>query len=431
MTFVPFLWDGKSRAARGDTCLYHDPEDDDRPVLDLGSAQRREAATLAREEELAERLRLAYVALTRARNRSYLCFGRINAAEASPLAWLLFGTDAGPLPADPEIEDRFRTLSEEASGHIRIEGRPAPVPRRALVAPMGSPLAARQLERPVPAPERVVSFTSLHRAGGEWRADLPDHDEGEASPDPGEPGGGRSDFPRGAVAGDCLHELLEHIDFSASPDNWRGVIGRRLAESAYPPGWAPALSGWIAEVLTTPLWTGGVPFCLARLSPRAVLKELEFELPLGPLEPSAITAIAARHGLALPPLAHERLYGYLKGYIDLVFLHEDRFYIADYKTTWLGAAPADYTQAALERAMAASGYHLQYLLYTVALHRWLGRRIAGYDYERCFGGVYYLFLRGMQPGRIDSRGRPFGVYRARPALVLIEALDGALAGRTP
>ncbi|MGH8478667.1 MAG: UvrD-helicase domain-containing protein, partial [Gammaproteobacteria bacterium] len=116
VTFVPFLWDGKSRAARGDTCLYHDPEDDDRPVLDLGSARRREAATLAREEELAERLRLAYVALTRARNRSYLCFGRINQAGASPLAWLLFGTDADPLPADPEIEDRFRTLSEHAHG---------------------------------------------------------------------------------------------------------------------------------------------------------------------------------------------------------------------------------------------------------------------------------------------------------------------------
>ena len=82
--------------------------------------------------------------------------------------------------------------------------------------------------------------------------------------------------------------------------------------------------------------------------------------------------------------------------------------------------------------MAVSGYHLQYLLYTVALHRWLGRRIAGYDYERCFGGVYYLFLRGMQPGRIDSRGRPFGVYRARPPRALIEALDGALARvRTP
>jgi exodeoxyribonuclease V beta subunit len=432
VTFVPFLWDGKSRAAKGDTCLYHDPEDDDRPVLDLGSARRREAATLAREEDSAERLRLAYVALTRARNRCYVCFGRINEAGASPLAWLLFGTDAGPLPADPDIEDRFRTLSAEASGHIRIEDRPHPVPRRALVAPMGSPLAARQLERPVPAPERVVSFTSLRRAGGEWRAELPDHDEGEASPDPGEPGGGRSEFPRGAVAGDCLHEVLERIDFSASPDGWRGVIGRRLAESAYAPGWATALSGWIAEVLATPLWSGGVPFCLARLSPRAVLKELEFELPLGPLEPSAITAISAQHGLALPTLAHERLYGYLKGYIDLVFVHEDRFYIADYKSTWLGARPADYTQAALEAAMAASGYHLQYLLYTVALHRWLGRRIPGYDYERCFGGIYYLFLRGMQPGRIDSRGRPFGVYWARPALVLIEALDGALARvRTP
>ena len=83
MTFVPFLWDGKSRAARGDTCLYHDPEDDDRPVLDLGSARRAEAATLAREEELAERLRLAYVALTRAQPLLPV-FRPDREAEASP-----------------------------------------------------------------------------------------------------------------------------------------------------------------------------------------------------------------------------------------------------------------------------------------------------------------------------------------------------------
>ncbi len=109
----------------------------------------------------------AYVALTRARNRCFLCFGRINEAECSPLAWLLFGTENGALPADLEIEERFRALSAAAHGHIRVEDRPAPVPRRALVAPLGWPLPARRLERPVPAPERVISFTSLHRAGYE------------------------------------------------------------------------------------------------------------------------------------------------------------------------------------------------------------------------------------------------------------------------
>ena len=81
--------------------------------------------------------------------------------------------------------------------------------------------------------------------------------------------------------------------------------------------------------------------------------------------------------------------------------------------------------------MTASGYHLQYLLYTVALHRWLGRRIAGYDYERCFGGSITCSCAACSQGGSTDRGRPFGVYRARPARALIEALDGALSGRTP
>ena len=148
------------------------------------------------------------------------------------------------------LYNRFRTLSEQAHGHIRIEDRPDPVSGGRSSHPWDR-RCARRLERPVPAPERVLSFTSLHRGGG--RAELSDHDEGEASPDPTQPGGGRSDFPRGAVAGDCLHEVLERIDLSASPDGWRGVIGRRLAESAYPLDWAPVLSEWISEVLATSL----------------------------------------------------------------------------------------------------------------------------------------------------------------------------------
>ncbi len=433
VTFVPFLWDGKSRAGQGDTCLYHDPEENDRAVLDLGSPRRDEAVRLAREEELAERLRLAYVALTRARHRAYLCFGRINGAESSPLAWLLCGIDGGELPADPDIRERLRKLADRAQGQIRVVPAPEPVARPAGGASTVRPVAARRLRRPVPARRQPVSFTSLHGSGGEWRAELPDHDEGEASGAAGQAGGGRFEFPRGAVAGDCLHAILERIDFSALPGLWTEVIGRHLAESHYPRDFGPALAEWIAEVVSTPLWSDGDmgPPCLAGLGAHTVLKELEFDLSLGAPDPARIGDIAARHGRTLPRLASGRLHGYLKGYIDLVSFHEDRFYLSDYKSTWLGASPSNYALEALDAAMVASGYHLQYLLYSVALHRWLCRRIADYDYERHFGGVHYLFLRGMQPGRTDERGRSFGVYWTRPPRALIEDLDAWLGEAAP
>lgn len=114
--------------------------------------------------------------------------------------------------------------------------------------------------------------------------------------------------------------------------------------------------------------------------------------------------------------------GFVKGYIDLVFEYDGRYYIADYKSNWLGERYEDYAPGRLAEAMSESFYDLQYLLYTVALHRYLKLRLPDYDYDRHVGGVYYLFVRGMQP----SRGASSGVYATRPDRALVERLDALL-----
>jgi len=116
--------------------------------------------------------------------------------------------------------------------------------------------------------------------------------------------------------------------------------------------------------------------------------------------------------------------GLLKGFIDLVFRHRGRFFIVDYKSNHLGDRFEDYGPANLKAAVAAHNYDLQYLVYTVALHRHLKLRLADYDYRRHFGGVYYLFLRGMHP----KRGASGGVFYDLPDLALIEALDRLFDG---
>uniref|UniRef100_UPI002B278C3E PD-(D/E)XK nuclease family protein n=1 Tax=Immundisolibacter sp. TaxID=1934948 RepID=UPI002B278C3E len=153
--------------------------------------------------------------------------------------------------------------------------------------------------------------------------------------------------------------------------------------------------------------------------------ELEFYFPLARIEAATLNRLLEATTLAAEAAAlrFDAVEGVLKGYIDLVFEHAGRFYLADYKSNWLGATAADYAPAALRAAMAEHRYDLQYLVYTVALHRYLRLRVPDYDYERHFGGVYYLFLRGMAPGQGDA-----GIYFDRPPASLVRALEAALCG---
>jgi exodeoxyribonuclease V beta subunit len=111
----------------------------------------------------------------------------------------------------------------------------------------------------------------------------------------------------------------------------------------------------------------------------------------------------------------------MKGFIDLVFEAHGRYYLADYKSNWLGNTPEAYRVEALRQVMAQEMYSLQYLIYTLAVHRYLQLRLPGYDYNTHFGGVVYLFIRGIDPAFPTA-----GIFRDRPARALVEALDSYL-----
>jgi exodeoxyribonuclease V beta subunit len=123
-------------------------------------------------------------------------------------------------------------------------------------------------------------------------------------------------------------------------------------------------------------------------------------------------------------LAFRDLSGFLVGFVDLVFEHEGRWYVVDYKTNHLGDTIADYDTRAMTRALVESHYYLQYHIYTVALHRYLKHFLKGYDYGQHFGGVFYLFIKGMHPKAPPGSG----VYFEKPPLGRIEALSALLAG---
>ncbi|MGK2900060.1 MAG: 3'-5' exonuclease, partial [Burkholderiaceae bacterium] len=460
VVFCPFLWDGHpgGSPATPEGREYHDA--DGRPVLDFrtGGDDSAVKAQIALERA-AENLRLIYVALTRAVQRCYLVVGSYTGtfgksvtstqSSRSPLNSLVAG--AGLAPAEWQ-QNRLPPAAIAAAWESFAAAHPgsvglAPLPAGpwagvdpARIAPEA--VAALPAPASIPAAWWIGSYSSL-TLGLRHEGAAVDHDtrvsadaealaEERTAPPPTDDD--ILHFPRGPDAGTCLHAVFERADFT-DPASWPAAISAALREQPpAPPAGATAallprmLTRMLDDVLHTRL-PGGM--ALAELPRSRRLVELEFNLPATHLTANALAALLREHGYPVAPLSFGVLEGYLRGFIDLVFEHDGRFHLLDWKSNHLGDTPADYGPGPVARAMAEHGYHLQYLLYAVALHRYLGQRLPDYGYERHFGGALYLFVRGVRPGWATSDGTPTGIYRDRPPRQLIEQLSALLGTARP
>ncbi|MDX2171435.1 MAG: UvrD-helicase domain-containing protein [Deltaproteobacteria bacterium] len=445
VVFCPFLWGvGKSH---NDVPLFHGG--DGGLTLDLGWPARRASRDRREEEELAEATRVAYVALTRAQQLAVVLWGRFAGFQRSALARLLHGrgrsADAVGKMTDDEVVADLTALAAQAPGAIEVGLLQAPRQRRYTAARETPPL----LHAPPPPwrvaqPWRVSSFTAL-AAGGEalgLRAEEGlDRDEAAAPADALVAAAELEGLPRGRRLGTLIHRVFELIDFTAADAAAIRAVALPLVRAArLEVGVVDKLCRAVADVLDTPLDAAGTLRLRAVAAARR-LNEMEFAFPVAldvggrprvgvtPERLAAVLAGAASeatraYAARLARLPFRTLAGYLRGFIDLVFEHDGRWYVVDYKSNDLGARAADYAPASLSAAMAQHDYVLQAHLYAVAVHRYLRRRVRGYDYARDFGGIYYLFVRGMAPGR----GPATGVAFEHPSPQLIAALDALLAG---
>ena len=441
IVFCPFLWDGRLHTSDKNKCAtftFHDPGQEHEALLELGSEQMEQNRPLAVREEMAENLRLLYVALTRAQYRCTVSWGNIKSAETSALAWLLHPPTEPEGPGaidqmaaafkkldDEGIARRLADLASELPGDLRVDLELGEGSRRySGEGRNGEVLTARSFPRQIFSSRRLTSFSAL-TAGIE--SDLPDYDAhtSEMLSQRGQPPCDIFSFPRGARAGSSLHDIFEHLDFTqAEPAVLAPLVETSLQGYGFSSDWQPVISNMVSQVLDTPL--DGDNLRLREIAKVQRLNELEFCFPLSALSGHALQRVLIDHGFgqhqvleqAIRRLDFKHIQGFLKGFIDLIFEADGRFYLVDYKSNWLGDRPEDYGLEAMREAIAEHSYYLQYLLYVVALHRYLRSRLPDYDYERHFGQVFYLFLRGMQPGGGDT-----GIYRDRPSRELIEALD--------
>jgi exodeoxyribonuclease V beta subunit len=443
VVFCPFHWGGAK--LRPGEFLFHDPADDWRPTLVL-APDAAPGRYLALRETLAEDIRLLYVALTRARHRCYLVWGPFKDADASALAYILHprAGEAGGDTLRPELE----ALAASAPGAIALEAMPSPDAAPRAASPAAAPVLSCRTFAGLPDRDRpIASFSSLvadRALRPESPAEIgdpvdrPDRDgeAGATAPPPAGKPSGAFALPRGTKTGNLLHEILEEIDFTAAAGPAADkLFADKLAAYGFDPAWQETVARTVRLALATPLIQDGEGLTLAGVARADRLSELGFYVPLNRLTPDRLERLLSETGIApaagfpegIGRLRFQPVRGFMRGYMDLVFRHAGRFYLVDWKTNFLGDTVADYRPEALAQAMREAFYPLQYHLYVLALHRYLKRRLPAYDYGDHFGGVFYLFLRGLDPEHPGATG----IYRDRPSRETIAALERALLPAAP
>ncbi|MES1925540.1 exodeoxyribonuclease V subunit beta [Salinisphaera sp. T31B1] len=439
IVFMPFaLWLGTAGAPDKPPLIFHDERG--RAMIDLvgdDDTHRIQAVLEARSEAL----RLLYVALTRAEQAIVLGWRDAPTTASSALANLL-ARDGGT--ADAALEQLEKRHPHQIAVEPLDVEQPAPrVERRAPNAT--DTLAEARHDLPTPRLRwSTYSFSRLAHAPAEHRpAELPEPGaEDELTGSAGETltADAEGTLPAldarlsGVRFGSAVHDVLEawvgndeRIAWPAPgaplPEEARTYLVRTLRQYGLigddeRDARIDDTAALIARTLHAPLPDLGP---LAALEPARCLAEMEFMLRLrGNRLGDLVDTLRAAGYLpaALGGAPNQTLYGLMQGFIDLVVEHDGAYYVLDYKTNRLGDTPGAYRHEALERAIGRAHYDLQYLIYTVALHRHLRQALGGaYDPARHLGGVQYLFVRAMD-GQTSA-----GVFTDTPDTALVEALD--------
>jgi len=439
LVFLPFICSAKPVDGSRLPLHFHDA---------AGNAQvslkpTPELIAQADDERLAEDLRLLYVALTRARHACWLGVADLKRGNSNrsvlhlcALGYLLGG---GAMLAESAGLQSW--LAEVQQGCDALQCEPVPAADAAHFYP---PLNQATLLEPLIPGRRaaenwwIASYSALRIGDSLSPAEAPESalaqklsDDERLDPEaPREvllSGGDIHRFPRGPNPGTFLHGLLEWAGsegFKADPEAIKDAVARRCNRRGWQ-GWIETLSDWLQHLQDEPLrLNNGQPaVVLSELSQYQI--EMEFWFASHKVDVVQMDTLVRQHthgGAARAGAEPSLLNGMFMGFIDLTFEHQGRYYVADYKSNWLGTDDSAYTEQAMTASILANRYDLQYVLYLLALHRQLKARLPGYDYDQHMGGALYLFLRG-------TRAQGQGVFFTRPPRLLIESLDLMFQGK--
>lgn len=221
------------------------------------------------------------------------------------------------------------------------------------------------------------------------------------------------ELTKGAKTGTFIHDIFENVDFSDSK-NWKYAIERSISRFApdKEKEYTDKLEHFLKQVLHTEIDTGNEKFKLSDVSSNELLHEMEFDFPMELFSIKSLEKLK-ENGITVknPEEYPQQIEGIMTGFVDLFFRHNGKFYVLDWKTNYLGPSVEHYSPENVAKAMSDNNYHLQYLIYSYAVKLYLKHRLGdGFDFERDFGGVLYLFVRGMRTGENS------GIFFTKPSL---------------
>lgn len=412
IVFCPFLWQRGAQLKKEQHVIKC--HENNAMIADLGSGLFEQHREIALQEELAEDLRVFYVAVTRAKYRCYLNWADVrnkDKANDSAMAYLLdfanddFNTQQQKLKAYSSQQPttfEYQLIEAEQS----IEGR-------YQVEQAEQAFSFKQRQRSLYTAWQMSSYTALSSLSFQEAPELPD-DKAREEPVVDWTAANYSELPRGAHTGNVIHDLLENIPFYilAAENDISQQRDRACQRYGLKTAQPEQIDLLLKNTVNTALSDTDDQFVLKNLSAKHCLKEMPFYLSMQTLDASQINYIL-KDDPSYQALSKKTLCGYITGFIDLICEYNGQYYVMDYKSNALEA----YEQSNLIEAMREHNYGLQYWIYTLVLHQYLKNRLPDYSYEKHIGGVKYLFVRGMDESQANS-----GVYQVKPEFSKVEQL---------
>jgi len=468
IVFIPFATRHKDPLKFGNKSVSYIEYHNEQGQLCLSLDGDEQAKTAMANEAYAETIRLLYVAITRAESRCYVFTTPFDKYALSPLGKTL------QWQSEHDIEQSLQQLMAKSLQAIVVKQ----VSFEAIDVDVYQQSNLNLFPSLIPEVSKfhgkierdwwLSSFSALSRNLRHGGVSTPDRDT-ELLADVGITVTNqtklllRFQLAKGAHSGNLLHDILEHSDFVTayeSASNWQESIKWPLVKyGELTAGFTEGdLIAWLDEIVVTPLISeplisksitaeqvvetsrlSGEHFCLADIGMHQTLRESEFYFPMEEANIFTLAKLLTDHrnsalvdpndaygikDVRLP--SYQSLKGMMHGFIDLVFEQNGKYYVCDYKSSHLGDNFTDYNHHALRHNIEKNYYDLQYLIYSLALHRYLQQNVANYNAEQHFGGIYYLYLRGMTN---DEQYRGAGVYFRNILLEELTALDFIFLGK--
>lgn len=398
------------------------------------------------DDRRAEEIRKLYVALTRAACCQYLGVGEVDKSYDSGFGALMMQEqDVGTLA------DRLHSVAS----HLTLMDVPAEHTYVGATSAEDKLKAAKSVAQINIQPWYMASYSALRFEQHDQppteveQADLAHYEESsraaimleEQQQSDRLPVAANSNelsihtLPKGALYGTMLHEIMEDCaahgfaEVLANQPLRQQLLSARM-EPLKVEAWLPAVEAWLCNFLVMPWDLASLgqakPMQLQQLQNHQLAVEMEFIIASKQVDVQALDELVRGHSrpeVQRPVAQAQQLKGMLKGYIDLILEHEGQYFIVDWKSNYLGSGADDYSALALQQALLHKRYDMQYLLYTLALHRLLKNRLPNYDYQQHVGGAVYVFMRGID--NPDTQG----LIMEKPSRELIEAMDALFQGR--